>query len=87
MLCYEGALEEAKEQVEKALADVRGMLVEDNRFSVSVHYRMVAEEDRWQVEEEVDRIMESMPMLRRTNGKMVYELRPSTQWDKGKAAA
>ncbi len=55
--------------MEKALADVRGMLVEDNRFSVSVHYRMVAEEDRWQVEEEVDRIMESMPMLRRTNGK------------------
>ena len=24
-------------------------------------------------------------MLRKTNGKMVYELRPSAQWDKGKA--
>ena len=26
-----------------------------------------------------------MPMLRRTEGKMVYELRPSADWDKGKA--
>ena len=51
-----------------------------------VHYRMVAEgEDRERVEETVDRILEEMPMLRRTNGKMVFELRPSTQWDKGKA--
>lgn len=31
------------------------------------------------------RIAAEMPMLRRTYGKMVYELRPSADWDKGKA--
>ena len=33
----------------------------------------------------VDLVVGNMPMLRRTEGKMVYELRPSADWDKGKA--
>ena len=61
-------------------------MVEDNTFSVSVHYRMVAEgEDRERVNEEVDQLVADMPMLRKTYGKMVYELRPSVDWHKGKA--
>ena len=68
------------------LGDVKGVVVEDNTFSVSVHYRMVAEgEDRERVNEEVDRLVADMPMLRKTYGKMVYELRPSVDWHKGKA--
>lgn len=60
-------------------------MVEDNTFSVSVHYRMVAEgEDRELVLDIVNRVVDNMPMLRRTEGKMVYELRPSADWDKGK---
>ena len=40
------------------LGDVKGVVVEDNTFSVSVHYRMVAEgEDRERVNEEVDRLV------------------------------
>ena len=47
---------------------------------------MVAEgEDRERVLEEVDRLVADMPMLRKTYGKMVYELRPSVDWHKGKA--
>ena len=38
-----------------------------------------------QVLEVVDQVLHDMPMLRRTEGKMVYELRPSADWDKGKA--
>ena len=73
-------------QVEEVLGDVKGVVVEDNTFSVSVHYRMVAEgEDRERVNEEVDRLVADMPMLRKTYGKMVYELRPSVDWHKGKA--
>ena len=35
----------------------------------------------------VNGVLDQMPMLRRTEGKMVYELRPSADWDKGKAVA
>ena len=35
----------------------------------------------------VEEVMSEMPMLKRTEGKMVYELRPSADWDKGKAVA
>ena len=83
---FRPALEEAKAHVEAAIAGIKGAMVEDNTFSVSVHYRMVAEgEDRERVQEIVDQVVLSMPMLRRTEGKMVYELRPSADWDKGKA--
>ena len=41
-------------QVEEVLGDVKGVVVEDNTFSVSVHYRMVAEgEDRERVNEKI----------------------------------
>ena len=85
---FRPALEEAKAMVEQEVADIKGCLVEDNTFSVSVHYRMVAEgEDRERVEQAVDAVLEKMPMLKRTEGKMVYEMRPSADWDKGKAVA
>ena len=83
---FRPALEQAKERVEEALKNIKGSLVEDNTFSVSVHYRMVAEgEDRETVERVVDELIGEMPMLRKTHGKMVYELRPSADWNKGKA--
>ena len=45
-------------KVEEVLGDVKGVVVEDNTFSVSVHYRMVAEgEDRERVNEEVGRLV------------------------------
>jgi len=83
---FRPALEDAKAKLEEALAHIPGALVEDNNFSVSAHYRMVAEgPDREYVDEVVGKLVAEMPMLRRTYGKMVYELRPSADWDKGKA--
>ena len=35
--------------------------------------------------DQVDRLVADMPMLRKTYGKMVYELRPSVDWHKGTA--
>ena len=47
---FRPALEEAKGLVEEGIRGIQGAMVEDDTFSVSVHYRMVAEgEDRERV--------------------------------------
>ena len=43
---FRPSLEEAKVKLEEQLAHIAGALVEDNNFSVSAHYRMVAAEER-----------------------------------------
>ena len=69
-----------------ARARIKGSLVEDNTFSVSAHYRMVADREvasarsAWSTTQRSRRCR-----CARTAGKMVYELRPSADWDKGKA--
>eukprot|EP00658_Telonema_sp_P-2_P023179 TRINITY_DN19282_c0_g1_i6.p1 TRINITY_DN19282_c0_g1~~TRINITY_DN19282_c0_g1_i6.p1 ORF type:complete len:672 (+),score=180.90 TRINITY_DN19282_c0_g1_i6:105-2120(+) len=82
---YQPALLDAQQVLQKMLAEIGGMLIEDNTFSISVHYRNVSESDRPLVEAAVQEVLSTRPMLRMTNGKMVYELRPSVDWHKGKA--
>ncbi len=67
------------------LEPVRGALVENVKFTISVHYRLVAQQDFPVVQREVERILEEHPGLRKTEGKKVFELRPNIPWDKGKA--
>jgi trehalose 6-phosphate phosphatase len=66
--------------------DIAGALVEPKKSSVAVHYRLVAEQDRPQVKAIVDDLLTSeQGALKVTPGKMVYELQPQIDWDKGKA--
>ncbi|UCF09488.1 MAG: trehalose-phosphatase [Candidatus Bipolaricaulota bacterium] len=68
-----------------ATADVDGAIVEDKRFSLAVHYRLVADEEVPALEAMVDAAAAAHPQLRKTLGKKVFELRPDIDWDKGKA--
>ena len=74
----------------KALGKVSGVLVENKGLSLSVHYRMVADDERDEVktifEQAID-IARSLGKVRITSGKRVYEVRPAVAWDKGKAIA
>lgn len=75
-------------EASKAVAGIEGALVEDNRFSVSVHYRNVQEEVRPRVEEAVDKLIarpEFATKLQKRQGKMVWEIRPALHWHKGQA--
>ena len=76
-------------QLEVWLRDVAGASVEDNVFSVSIHWRGVAEADRPRVAGAVDAVLALAPFrttLRKFSGKCVFELRPSAAWNKGEAA-
>ena len=79
------AIEAAGEELDKRLASVPGSQVERKRFAISVHYRNVAEEHVAQVERIVDEVLPAHEGLEKRGGKMVFELRPTIDWDKGKA--
>jgi len=84
------------ERLRRELAGIDGVLVEDKRFAVAVHYRLVNDRDLPRVEAAVDRAAgdadgaageaaSDTGRLRKTLGKKVWELRPDIDWDKGKA--
>lgn len=65
--------------------NIKGALVEDVKYTISVHYRLVADEDFPRIEEAVAAILGEYPDFRRTAGKKVFEVRPDIDWHKGKA--
>lgn len=83
---FEGLIEDVKARVDKELGDVEGASVEPKKASVAVHYRLASEEGRQKIKETVDAILADHPEeLKMTPGKMVYEIQPKIDWDKGKA--
>jgi len=79
------ALAEAEQQLSARLRDLPGAIVENKRFALAAHYRMVAEERANEVIDAVAEVGAQYPMLRMTGGRKVAELRPNIDWDKGKA--
>ncbi len=80
-----GTIDEAHEKLSARLKDVPGALVENVKYTISAHYRLVSGEDFHKVEQAVEKILEEYPLLRKTCGKKVFEIRPRIEWDKGKA--
>uniref|UniRef100_A0A7S0L357 Trehalose 6-phosphate phosphatase n=1 Tax=Coccolithus braarudii TaxID=221442 RepID=A0A7S0L357_9EUKA len=79
------ALLEAKAQLDRELDDVPGYLTEDNVFCISAHYRRVPVEMHDRVHDTVMALLGGQSLLQHKSGKMVHELRPAVDWDKGKA--
>jgi len=83
---FEGFLREVEARLRAALADVPGALVEPKKRSVAAHFRLVPQEQRPRVKQIVDAILSEHPEeLKVTPGKMVFEIQPRLDWDKGKA--
>jgi trehalose 6-phosphate phosphatase len=83
---FEGLLDEVKARLRKEAGAIDGVLVEPKSVSVALHYRLVSEEERPTIKEIVDAVLaERTDELKVTPGKMVYEIQPKIDWDKGKA--
>ena len=79
-------LDRVKERLREETSSIEGALIEPKKTSVAAHYRLVSEEERPKVKEIVDTILAEYPDgLKVTPGKMVYEIQPRLDWDKGKA--
>ncbi|KAA8492188.1 Trehalose-phosphate phosphatase B [Porphyridium purpureum] len=82
-----------KDSVLPGLHMVPELLIEDNVFSLSVHYRQylgsLPANEPSRVPELLQAIdslvLSELPKLRRAEGKMVAEIRPRIDWDKGYA--
>ena len=68
------------------VGSIPGVTVEPKRASVAVHYRLAAPDAREQVAAVVQELLADQPdRLKITPGKMVYEVQPKIDWNKGKA--
>lgn len=83
---HDGLLERVRKRLSEELGDADGVSTEQKKASVAVHYRLAAGPDRERVRETVEGILADHPdEVKVTPGKMVYELQPKVDWDKGKA--
>jgi trehalose 6-phosphate phosphatase len=83
---FDDLLRRVTARLREALGSVDGALIEPKRSSVAVHYRLVAEPERPRIAALVDDLLAEHPdELKVTPGKMVYEIQPKIDWDKGKA--
>ncbi|KAL1569623.1 trehalose-phosphatase [Salvia divinorum] len=77
------------DEVYKSLLEVtkstQGARVENNKFCVSVHFRCVDEMKWIELARQVGMVLEGYPSLRLSQGRKVFEIRPTIKWDKGKA--
>lgn len=78
-------IEKAYSELKEKLELIDGALVEDVKYTISAHYRLVKDADVDRFTKIVDEILSRYPQLRKTSGKKVFELRPRIDWDKGKA--
>ena len=81
-------LRELSAKLEEVLKPIGGVIIEDKGLSLSIHYRKVTEKNIPFVEKTVYSVIR--PYLSRKEillgkGKMVIEVRPPLEWDKGKA--
>ncbi len=81
-----GVLERAAAELGESLAEIPGVRVEHKRFAVAVHYREVAPEHIGEIVSATHKLGQREG-LRVTNGRMLVELRPDIDWDKGTTLA
>ncbi len=80
------AVAECRAALEREFAAEPEVLVEDKHLSLSVHFRLVADETREAgIRTRVERCCGGRSGLRLTEGKKVVEVRPDVEWDKGRA--
>jgi trehalose-phosphatase len=84
---FQAALDLAEAELHRRIGFLSGVIIERKRFSISTHVRLVAVEQLAQVEAEVNIVCSSHQGLRREGGKMLFELRPDVDWDKGSAVS
>ncbi|MCK4809320.1 MAG: trehalose-phosphatase [Candidatus Omnitrophica bacterium] len=76
---------EIAEGLSKELSDIKGILIENKKFSVAVHYRLVEEKLVPKIENIVEKYLPADNSLHLMRGKKVFEIMSAIDWNKGRA--
>ncbi|KAL7694790.1 putative HAD-superfamily hydrolase, subfamily IIB, HAD superfamily [Plasmopara halstedii] len=74
-----------RDELKEQIKHIPGAEVEDNVFSISLHYRNVDPGLKTQISSLAHSVRDRYPLIRMNEGKMVYEYKPKMDWNKGKA--
>ncbi len=75
----------ARQRLEDLKKDFDGIQIEDKKFFIAVHYRNVSAELQSDVRKKVREVCLDFDKLSIREGKMVIEIAPKLDWDKGSA--
>ena len=77
-------LHKVRDKLKSAMSGINGAIVEDKRYSLSVHYRLVDEDSIGELHRRFWNVMDRYEdSFRITSGKKVMEVRPKGIWHKG----
>ena len=85
---FKPALKGVEQRLRVRLADINGVIIENKGLTLSVHYRLVKGTEMERVRELFLKAIEyedARGKLQVSEGKKVLEMRPSVEWNKGKA--
>ena len=82
---FSSELDDMEQSLREHLKNINGIFVERKKYSIAIHYRLVAQNYIKTIKSIVDKIMAHHPRLRKTFGKKILELQPDIDWNKGKA--
>ncbi|DAZ99677.1 TPA: hypothetical protein N0F65_001914, partial [Lagenidium giganteum] len=78
-------LSKLRDDLKARVAGIPRAEIEDNTFSISLHYRNVDPSRHAEIMEIAHAAGDHHPRLRLGEGKMVFEFKPKIDWNKGKA--
>lgn len=67
------------------LKSIPGLQIERKKFAIAIHFRQCDPAKIPEIEQRVQEVQRRIPALRLRKGKMIFELQPDIDWDKGKA--
>ncbi|XP_022554297.1 probable trehalose-phosphate phosphatase I isoform X2 [Brassica napus] len=82
---YLPMIDEVYRQLLEKTKSTPGVIVENNKFCASVHFRCVDEKKWSELVLQVRSVLKEYPRLKLNQGRKVFEIRPMIEWDKGKA--
>lgn len=78
-------ISEVTNKLKEELGNIPGVLIEEKKLSVAVHYRLVDNQYVEKIKNVVGKAISKLPSLRLMEGKKVFEIMPAIDWNKGKA--
>lgn len=77
--------EQLEGELQQQLSKFPGVEIERKKYAIAVHYRNAKEQDVPDVQSAIDEILSNHDNLQKGRGKKVIEIKPSIEWNKGKA--